>query len=421
MGEDSATRHLQRSPAYLRWLRNLARKRLACLEVGRLEIVDALGRSRFGPGGGPSASLHVRDPRFWRALATGGALGGAESYMRGWWGSDDLVAVVRVLAANARALHGIDGGLARPKQWLQRALHALQPNTLRGSRKHIAAHYDLGNDFFSLFLDPGLTYSCAFFEHKEDSLEQAQQAKYERICRKLALQKGHHVLEIGSGWGGFAMHAATRYGCHVTTTTISPRQYETACERVAAAGLSRRVQVLFEDYRELRHRYDRLVSIEMIEAVGKRYLPRFMQVCGERLRPDGAMALQAILVRDQDWKRSFRGVDFIKRYIFPGGQLVSLLGITRALEQVTDLRLTHAEEITPHYAETLRRWRERFVQCRDAVRELKLGDQFFPMWLFYLAYCEGGFRERLIGVSQLVLEKPASRLATPMPKQGAAF
>jgi cyclopropane-fatty-acyl-phospholipid synthase len=396
-----------------RWLVRTARERvLAALRgiaEGELALESERGRHTFrGAQPGPRALIEVCDERLWTALALRGALGGAEAYIDGWWRADDLVAVIRVLARNAAALGALERGGAWLSPWLRLA-HRLRDNHRAGSRRNIAAHYDLGNDFFAAFLDPSLTYSSAIFERADDSLESAQTAKYERLCRKLGLAAHHHVLEIGTGWGGFAIHAARTRGCRVTTTTISREQFALARERVAKAGLATRVEVLCEDYRDLRGRYDRLVSIEMIEAVGHRHLPTFFRVCADRLAPDGALALQAILVPEADWERSKRSVDFVKRYIFPGGQLVALGAISRALEP-TGLRLVHYEDITPHYAETLRHWRERFRANRAQIAALGASEAFQRTWEFYLAYCEGAFRERSNLTAQLVLENGAARL-----------
>ena len=249
-------------------------------------------------------------------------------------------------------------------------------------------------------------------------MEEASNAKYERACQKLRLEGGDHVLEIGSGWGGFAIYAARNYGCRVTTTTISKRQHEVARRRVEEAGVSDRVQVLFEDYRELRGEYDKLVSIEMIEAVGHRYLGEFFRVCSERLRPDGVMFLQAITVNEQDLAEHYRSVDFIKRYIFPGGELVSVGALSAAAARQTDLRLTHVEDQTPHYAETLRRWRRQMKANLAQIKSLGLDETFLRMWEFYLCYCEGGFEERAIGLVQAVFEKPATRRASLLGELG---
>jgi cyclopropane-fatty-acyl-phospholipid synthase len=400
-----------------RWARRAVHSRLDAIRDGALTLVDAWGTSTHGdPSSGPSATLLVGDPRFYRMLALRGPLGGAEAYMDGAWRCDDLSALVRLMARNRAALEGLEAGAGR---WARPGLalfHALRRNTRRGSRRNIAAHYDLGNEFFALFLDPTLTYSSGFFERADASMEEASIAKYERACRRLRLRPGHHVLEIGTGWGGFALHAAARHGCRVTTTTISRRQLELARRRVAEAGLSERVEVLFQDYRDLRGRYDRLVSIEMIEAVGHAHLEDFLRVCGERLADDGAMFLQAITVPDQDYEAHKRNVDFIKRYIFPGGELVSVGALVRAATRASDLRLAHLEDIGPHYAETLRRWRQRMFENLDEMRRLGLDERFLRMWEFYLCYCEGGFEERQIGVVQAVLEKPG---AAPRPLAAA--
>ncbi|HEY5658917.1 MAG TPA: cyclopropane-fatty-acyl-phospholipid synthase family protein [Myxococcota bacterium] len=408
-----------RSKTLDRWLRARVHARLASIEVGSLTLADEDGARQFGdPAAALRATLHVRDPRFYRAVVGRGALGGAEAYMNGLWWSDDLTAVVRILALNRETLEGLDSGLARCVRPSLALFRALRPNTRSGSRKNIAAHYDLGNEFFELFLDPTLTYSSGIFEAPDATMEQAAQAKCERICRKLRLGANDHVLEIGTGWGGFALHAAQRYGCRVTTATISRRQYELAHRRVAEAGLSERVDVRFEDYRDLRGRYDKLVSIEMVEAVGHENLEDFFRVCADRLRPEGAMVLQAITIPDQDYEAHKRSVDFIKRYIFPGGELVSLGAMNAAATRATDLRITHLEDITPHYAETLRRWRHRMGENLPGMRALGLDERFLRMWEYYLCYCEGGFEERQIGVIQAVLEKPGARRASVLGRLG---
>ncbi len=360
-----------------------------------------------GPRPGPRATVVVDDARLFGALALRGVLGGAEGYMNGWWRSDDLVAVIRLFVRNAGAFDALERGSGWMRPGL-RLFHRLRDNDRSGSRRNIEAHYDLGNDFFATFLDESLTYSSAVFDRLDMTLEAAQTAKYERLCRKLGLRSGHRLLEIGSGWGGFALHAARTRGCRVTTTTISREQHALARERVARAGLADRIDVLLEDYRDLSGTYDRLVSIEMIEAVGHRHLPRFFEVCADRLAPNGTMAIQAILVPEHAWEPSIRGVDFIKRYIFPGGQLVGLGAISQALSS-TRLRLAHYEDITPHYAETLRRWRKRFRARRGEIAALGMDERFFRTWDFYLAYCEGAFLERANLAAQLVFDQAAAR------------
>jgi cyclopropane-fatty-acyl-phospholipid synthase len=395
-----------------RLTRSLVHGRLARLRRGRLTLVEAGEAHSFGdPHAELHATIYVRSPSFYRAVAARGALGGAEAYMDGAWSADDLVAVVRILALDRHALSRLDGSGARLARPALRLLHALRRNTREGSRRNIAAHYDLGNEFFELFLDPTLTYSCGVFERPDASMEEASIAKYERVCRKLGIGPGDRVLEIGTGWGGFALHAAGRHGCRVTSATISRRQLEGARLRVAAAGLGGRVEVRLEDYRDLRGRFDALVSIEMIEAVGHRNFDAYFRACSERLQPDGAMLLQAITVSDRDFEASTRSVDFIKRHVFPGGQLASIGAVCASVARATDLRLTHLEDLSAHYVETLRRWRARMLENLDAMRALGHSDRFLRMWEFYLCYCEGAFQEREIGVVQLVLEKPASRRA----------
>ena len=297
---------------------------------------------------------------------------------------------------------------------LDRWIHRLRDNHRSGSRRNIAAHYDLGNDFYALFLDDTMTYSCGVFESPDATLSEASTAKYERICRGLGLRPEHEVVEIGCGWGGFAEHAAGRYGCRVAATTISDRQFEYASERVRRAGLGDRVTILQEDYRDLPkrlgRRFDRLVSIEMIEAVGHRHMEAFFRTCQRLLREDGLMALQAITIADQRYDAYRRSVDFIQRHIFPGGFLPSVTAITRTLTRATDLTTVALEDIGRHYAETLHRWRERFLARRDDVAALGLPDRFVRMWEFYLAYCEGGFLERTISDVQMILARPRARL-----------
>jgi cyclopropane-fatty-acyl-phospholipid synthase len=391
----------------------------AAIERGALRVQEDGVVREFGA---PCAELpapielSVRDPAFWPALALGGSMGASDSYIRGEWRTSDLTGLLRLVSQNEAVFYAFDGGLARAGEWLRRVGHGLRRNNRRGSRRNIRAHYDLGNDFFALFLDPTLTYSAGVFEPESATLEEASLAKYERICRKLGLSAADRVLEIGSGWGGFAIHAARTRGCRVVTTTLSPAQREVALERVAAAGLSDRVQVLLEDYRELRGRFDKLVSIEMIEAVGHQYFDAFFRTCAERLEAHGLMALQAILIADPLFEQARRTVDFIKAYVFPGGCLPSLAAIGRSLARACDLRLIHFEDITAHYARTLRSWRARFDQNRAAIAALGYSAEFQRMWEFYLCYCEAGFMERRIASAQLVLARPQAR---PAPILGA--
>ncbi len=395
------------------WMRAQIRKRLEGLKSGRIEVTDAWGEWSAGENTELAADLLVAHPGFYRTLALGGELGAARAYMDGHWQSSRLTDLFRILLRNTELVDSMEGSFALVAGAVSRLRHLLNRNTRGGSRKNIHAHYDLGNDFFALFLDPTRTYSCGIFEQPVATLEQASIAKLDRICRKLSLQPDDSVVEIGTGWGSFAIHAASRYGCRVTTTTISEQQFEYAKAQVRALGLEDRVTLLRQDYRDLKGKFDKLVSIEMIEAVGHEYLPQFFGKCSQLLRPDGAMLIQAITMPDQRYAQYLKSSDFIRRYIFPGSCVPSLSAMTDAVRQATDLSLAHLEDIGPHYATTLKCWRERFVQNLDSVRELGYPSEFQRMWLYYLHYCEAGFAERYLGTLQLLLQKPRCRM-TPL-------
>jgi cyclopropane-fatty-acyl-phospholipid synthase len=362
-----------------------------------------------------SASLTVRHPRFYSQVLFGGTIGAGESYMAGHWSSDDLTVLLRTILLNQSVFLGLDRGLSRLKAPLYKAYHFLRKDSRKGSRINIAAHYDLGNDFYALFLDETLTYSCGIFERPQISLREASVAKYDRICKKLQLSAEDHVLEIGTGWGGFAIHAATCYGCRVTTTTISGAQYDLAKERIRTAGVEDKVHLLLKDYRDLKGRFDKLVSIEMIEAVGHHYLETFFRCCSDLLKDQGTMLLQAITIADQAFERHKKEVDFIKRYIFPGSCIPSVTAMGDAVAEATDLRLVHLEDITPHYARTLKTWRERFFENIQQVRALGYSETFIRMWEFYLCYCEAGFQERYLGDVQILFAKPLNRREPLLP------
>ncbi len=386
--------------------------RLAGIEHGELVLHEAGSEYRYGERTARcslTATLRIHDARFYSDMAFGGSIGAGEAYMQGWWSVDDLTALVRILICNRSVLDGMEGGLARLTGPLQKALHWFNRNTREGSRRNIAAHYDLGNDFFRLFLDPTLMYSSAIFENAGMTLEEAQLARLERICRALELQSSDHLLEIGTGWGGMAMHAARHYGCRVTSTTISREQFDLARERIEQAGLSDRITVLLEDYRDLTGSYDKLVSIEMVEAVGHQFYDDYFGQCGRLLNDDGLMLLQAITIADQRYEQARRSVDFIQRYIFPGSTIPSVTAMLDSVTRSSDMRLVSLLDIGPHYATTLRLWRENFHRERDAVRALGYPESFLRMWEFYLCYCEGGFEERVISDAQLLFAKPGNR------------
>jgi cyclopropane-fatty-acyl-phospholipid synthase len=400
-----------RTPAATPWqalTRQALLKRLGRIGEGRLVLEEEGRIHRFGTGQ-EEAVVRVRDPRFWTTVALGGGTGAGDAWAEGSWDSPDLVAVIRLLARNRPVLQGLDSGPARLGAWLGRLAHRMRANTTRGSRRNIAAHYDLGNDFYRLFLDGSLSYSSALWAHPDQSLEEAQTHKIDRLCRDLALQPHHHLLEIGTGWGSLAIHAARHYGCRVTTTTISAEQRDLARQRIQQAGLEQRITVLDQDYRALTGSYDRLVSVEMIEAVGHEYLGVFVETCSRLLRPDGRMALQAITYPDQGYESYRRRADFIQRRIFPGSCLVSLAHLHRQLAGHSDLRPVAVRDLTEHYARTLAIWRTTLANRRGQALELGYTENFLRLWDFYFAYCEGGFREHVIGDLQLLLAKPGAR------------
>ena len=405
-----------------RTLRNRLLSQLSRLDHGRLVIEDALGTCELGsmPGATPTLQVHIQvgDPAFYRAIAINGSVGAGEAYMNGHWRCDDLVALVRLLVRNRDLLDGMETALASLGGWAMRAWHNLRRNTRDGSRRNIAAHYDLGNDFFGLFLSPDLMYSSALWAGEDDTLEAASTRKLDHICRKLDLRAGDRVIEIGTGWGGFAVHAARHYGCHVTTTTISREQHAMAARRVAEAGLGDRVTLLLNDYRDLDGNYDKLVSIEMIEAIGAQYQDQYFAKLGHLLKPDGVALVQAITIEDHRYVKAVKAVDFIKRHVFPGSFIPSVSAMLESKTRASDLGLIHLEDFGLSYARTLQAWRERFLAQLPQVRSQGFDERFIRLWEFYLAYCEGGFRERSIGVAHLLLARPGYRPAAPRPGAG---
>jgi cyclopropane-fatty-acyl-phospholipid synthase len=396
--------------------RRVVRQRLKSLRNGQVVVTEHGRHETFGAVTEDhplTVQLTINDPRFYSDVAFGGAVGAGESYIQGYWSCDELTTLVRILVKNRHVLMDMDSGTALLTRPLQKMFHWLNRNTRNGSRRNIAAHYDLGNDFYGLWLDERMMYSSAIFEHADMSLEAASVAKLDRICRKLRLSSDDHVLEIGTGWGGFAIYAARNYGCHVTTTTISGQQHDYARHAIAKAGLEDQVTLLRSDYRDLDGQYDKLVSIEMIEAVGHEFHDTYFSKCCELLKRDGLMLLQAITIADQHYERATKTVDFIKRYIFPGGCLTSVTAMADTLTRATDMRIVHLEDIGPHYAATLRHWRERFFDNIERVRDMEFSEEFIRMWHYYLCYCEGGFLERAIGNVQIMMMRPDARPASP--------
>ena len=426
---------LNRAAGALRrpWRQRLARRlvldRLRGIESGGLVVVEAGTRHVFGRDDGDPplvAHLVIEDPACWDSLAWGGSIGAAEAYCDGLWSTPDPTAVVRVFARNQAARQGVDAGTAALLKPLRRMLHRMRRNTRGGSRRNISAHYDTGNAFFATFLDPTMTYSCAVFDREDLSLEAAQRAKLDLVCRKLQLGPGDRLVEIGAGWGSLAIHAARNCGCRVVTTTISEEQFGHTSRAVSEAGLSDRVTVLREDYRALNPRFrgafDRLATIEMVEAVGHDYLPEYLRTVSGLLAPGGLALVQATLMPDHWYEEYRRSVDFIQRHIFPGGLLPSLARLQACAAEASDLRLVDLEDLTPDYARTLAEWRARFEARDDTLAALGLSEWERRKWRFYFAYCEGGFLERTISASHLLYAKPGFRGAAPArqwPRTGA--
>jgi cyclopropane-fatty-acyl-phospholipid synthase len=396
-----------------RMAKKVVHKLLDSITIGRLIIQEDGEVLEFGEAkehATVTANIHVKHPMMYRQVLASGSIGGAEAYMAGAWDSPDLLQVIRIFVLNMATLDDME----RQASWLSRQASRITQNLLRrnsrtGSKENIREHYDLSNEFFELFLDPSMMYSSAIFPSDNATLEEASQYKLQHICERLQLSPDDHLLEIGTGWGGLAIYAASHFGCKVTTTTISDAQFELARERVAAAGLQDRITLLKQDYRELAGQYDKLVSVEMIEAVGHRYYKTYFQQCSALLKPDGLMLIQAITIADQRYEAACDTMDFIQKYIFPGGALPSVAVVAQHVADDTDMQIVGLEDITFHYARTLEAWRDRFLHRIDEVKALGFDDVFIRMWEFYLAYCEGGFMERVIGTSQVVMAKPRCR------------
>jgi len=413
----SSPRHLAGTvkPSMLDGLaRRSVLRQLKKLETGTLILTDDSGEHRFGSvdSSGLRADIRVTDPRFYSEIAFGGSIGGGEAYMHGYWECDNLVDLVRILLRNREVLDNMETGAARFTEPLQRLFHWVNRNTHEGARRNISAHYDLGNDFFALWLDETMMYSSALYNDADASLHEAQLARMKHICERLDLQTDDHLVEIGTGWGGFALYAAENYGCRVTTTTISQEQFEKARERVTQAGLEDRITLLFEDFRHLEGSFDKLVSIEMIEAIDHDLFDTYFAKCSDLLKPGGAMLIQAITIADQRYEEYRKSVDFIQRYIFPGSGLPSSAVMTDSVARKTDMRLLGLEDIGLHYATTLHHWRNNFFSQIDEVRSQGFSDTFIRMWEYYLCYCEGAFMERAISDVQILFAKPESQLKT---------
>lgn len=351
----------------------------------------------------------IHDPRCYKKILLGGSIGAGEAYIEGLWSSPDLTKVIQVLGRERQALNKLDKSFARVMSIPSWIYHKARKNTQAGSKKNILAHYDLGNDMYRTFLDKEMLYSSAIYPHQDADLEQAQLHKLDTICQRLNLKKGETLLEIGTGWGALAIYAAQHYGVHVTTTTISDAQYDYTKARIDALQLNEQITLLKKDYRELTGEYDKLVSIEMIEAVGHEYLANFFSTCNKHLKPHGKMLIQAITISDQRYDQYRNGVDFIQRYIFPGGCLPSINVMAGNVSTKTDMVITGLHDIGQDYAQTLKHWYERFQASLQEIKKLGYGDDFIRLWQFYFCYCEGAFLERNISTVHLIAAKPGYR------------
>ena len=389
--------------------KKIIHQRLSQIKDAHIIIKDGKSINKFGKPGNLSAKINILDTAFYKNIILGGTIGASESFIRGEWSSPNLTNVIRVLARNTEAQDKLENLFTLLSQPFLKVMHKLNENSVRGSKKNISRHYDLSNDFFSLFLDKNMMYSSAIYKSRKTSLEDASTNKLDVICKKLNLKKTDHVIEIGTGWGGFAIYAAKNYGCKVTTTTISIEQYKFAKQKIKEAGLGKKIKVLLKDYRLLKGQYDKLVSIEMIEAVGYQFYDEYFKIIGQLLKNDGEALIQAITIKDQRYSKAIQSVDFIQKYIFPGSCIPSITAIQNSLTSSTDLVINDIRDIGHHYARTLADWRKRFLKNKQEIRKLGFDDKFLRMWLFYFAYCEGGFEEKVISDIHLHITKPGYR------------
>ena len=402
--------HKAKSTKTTVFFKSILLKKLNGIRFGRLTIVDGPSTFIYGDKGSEfQATVTVTSQEFYVFLGSGGTLGAAEAYTAGYWFADNLVSLVQIIIKNKKIMQNLESGLARLANPFNKIIHKRRQNSIEGSKKNILAHYDLSNEFYQLWLDSTMTYSCGVFLNDDSSMKEASIEKLDRFCRKLKLTKDDKVLEIGTGWGSFALHAVKNYGCHVTTTTISDKQFGYVSDLINKEGLSSQIALLNSDYRELEGSFDKIVAIEMIEAVGPQHIPGFFDKVSTLLRPSGLMALQGITYNDPDFETYKNSVDFIRKYIFPGGCLVSVSQIKESIKAKTDLTLVDLEDITQHYARTIKHWRQDFLKSLPEIRGLGFSESFIRIWEFYLVYCEAGFLENLIGDFQFVFAKPDSK------------
>jgi len=395
-----------------RLARALVFNQLNKIKIGHIVIIEGNNKFSFGKKDKLNVTVTVHDPRFYGALAFGGSIGVSEAFMQKFWSASDLTKLIRIMAINQNTMDQLEGLFNIFIKPILKCLHYLNQNSVKGSEINISKHYDLGNEFFSLFLDSTMMYSSAVFKNPQDSLYKGSIHKLETICQSLELTSQDHIVEIGSGWGGFAIYAAQHYGCKVTTTTISKEQYKYVRQKIKDLKLSHKITVLLSDYRHLKGQYDKLVSIEMLEAVGYQYYETYFKVCANLLKPQGLAVIQTITIADQRYEKAKRSVDFIQRYIFPGSCIPSITALQNSMTQSSDLRIYSIHDIGIHYARTLALWREAFFKRLKDIKVLGFDDAFIRMWHFYFSYCEGGFQEKVISDIHLKLVKPGYRTNT---------
>lgn len=391
---------------FLLLAKKLIRQKIKSISTGCIAIKDELEVWQTDISLAPDFTIEVHDPRFYIDVLMAGSNGAASAYRDGYWSCDNLPGLFQLMIRNLDSTDELESGMASLGNWWLRRRHKARSNTRQGSQENIHAHYDLGNDMFQLFLDKTMTYSSGIFLDEDSTLEEASIEKIDRICRKLDLQEQHSLIEIGSGWGSFSIHAAKNYGCHVTTITISKEQYNLAKERITEQGLNHLIDIRLCDYRDLNGKFDKLVSIEMIEAVGDEYLPDYFSTCASLLKEDGQMLIQAITMPDHRYKQYLKASDFIQQFIFPGSCVPSLTAMIEAMTKASDLRVNHIEDFGLDYAKTLRIWRENFNERLDDVKKQGYGEDFIHLWEYYLCYCEAGFLERYTGVVHMLMNKP---------------
>ena len=385
-------------------------KKFKNLQFGYIHLTDGDESYSYGDNSSEmKVEMEILSSEFYVFLGSGGLLGVTEAYTAGYWRADDIVTLIRLIIKNSKVMEKLDSGWAKLIRPLNTYIHRKRQNTLSGSKENILAHYDLSNDFYKLWLDETMTYSCGVFENDKSTLKEASIEKLDRICRKLDLKPNDNILEIGTGWGSFAIHAAKKYGCHITTTTISDAQYEYAKQRIIDEGLEGKIKLLNQDYRNLSGTFDKIISIEMIEAVGHEYVELFFEKISKLLKKNGLFALQGITFNDHKFDEYKNSVDFIKKYIFPGSCLISISQITNAIKNRTDLEVVNLEDISKHYSKTLYEWRKNFMNVLPEVKSLGFSNAFINMWEFYFIYCEAGFIERNIGDYQVIFAKSGVR------------